>query len=96
MHLHGISGENFTFSGVNPFHLYPLLIMQLPIAVPGFFVCFLMFLSTESVRAQKSDWRDFANGKSIYANGYIDQPYVVVLPDESWLCGFTTVTLHEG
>lgn len=96
MHLHGISGENFTFSGVNLFHLYPLLIMQLPIAVPGFFVCFLMFWSTESVRAQKSDWRDFANGKSIYANGYIDQPYVVVLPDESWLCVFTTGTLHEG
>lgn len=46
--------------------------------------------------AQNNDFRNFENGKSIYENGYIDQPYVVILPDESWLCVFTTGAQHEG
>jgi hypothetical protein len=49
-----------------------------------------------SVHAQEKDFRNFENGKSIYQNGYIDQPYVVVLPDESWFCVFTTGAQHEG
>ncbi|MCK5342990.1 MAG: exo-alpha-sialidase, partial [Candidatus Heimdallarchaeota archaeon] len=46
--------------------------------------------------AQFYDWRDAENGISIYTNGYIDQPYVVVLEDRSWLCVFTTGAGIEG
>ena len=46
--------------------------------------------------SQTKDFRNFENGKSIYENGYIDQPYVVVLSDKSWFCVFTTGAQHEG
>jgi hypothetical protein len=46
--------------------------------------------------AQQSGVRSFKQGASIYENGYIDQPYVVVLPDKGWLCVFTTGASHEG
>lgn len=39
---------------------------------------------------------DFDQGNSIYENGYVDQPYVVVLNDKSWLCTFTTSSKNEG
>jgi hypothetical protein len=39
---------------------------------------------------------DFDKGYSIYENGYVDQPYVVVLNDGSWLCTFTTSAKQEG
>lgn len=56
----------------------------------------IVALSITSVSAQNKDFRNFEMGESIYENGYIDQPYVVVLPDESWLCVFTTGASHEG
>lgn len=40
--------------------------------------------------AQSLDPRNIQNGYSIYDNGYVDQPYVVVLKDGRWLCVFTT------
>jgi hypothetical protein len=40
--------------------------------------------------SQTSDPRHLENGFSIYENGYIDQPYSVVLKDGRWLCVFTT------
>ncbi len=39
---------------------------------------------------------DFDKGLSIYQNGYVDQPYIVVLDDGTWLCTFTTSSKHEG
>lgn len=30
------------------------------------------------------DWRYAPNGHSIYDNGYVDQPYMLVLPDGRW------------
>lgn len=44
----------------------------------------------DTALAQHKDPRDLQNGYSIYDNGYIDQPYVVVLKDGRWLCVFTT------
>lgn len=57
-----------------------------------FFLLSLLFVmgGVAQTTGQSRDWRNIANGSSIYANGYIDQPYVVVLPDGSWLCVFTT------
>ena len=53
-------------------------------------------LSVTILPAQQAGIRAFKKGNSIYENGYIDQPYVVVLPDKSWLCVFTTGASHEG
>ncbi len=39
---------------------------------------------------------DFDKASSIYENGYVDQPYLVVLNDGSWLCTFTTSNKQEG
>lgn len=43
-----------------------------------------------------SEPRYFPSGTPIYASGYCDQPYVVVLPDGTWLCAFTTGAGREG
>jgi hypothetical protein len=43
-----------------------------------------------------SEPRYFPSGTPIFASGYCDQPYVVVLPDGMWLCTFTTGAGHEG
>ena len=40
--------------------------------------------------------RYFPSGTPIFASGYCDQPYVVVLPDGTWLCTFTTGAGREG
>jgi hypothetical protein len=32
----------------------------------------------------------------IFSNGYVDQPYVVVLDSGEWLCVYTTASGHEG
>lgn len=42
------------------------------------------------------DWRAFESGHQIYSSGYIDQPYVVVLKDGTWVCVFTTGAGKEG
>jgi hypothetical protein len=39
---------------------------------------------------------NFDEGYSIFDNGYVDQPYIVVLDDGSWLCTFTTSAASEG
>jgi len=44
----------------------------------------------------EKDWRSRENGFPIYKNGYIDQPYVVVLNNRNWLCVFTTGAGSEG
>ncbi len=46
--------------------------------------------------AQSEDWRNAKNGLSIYANGYCDQPYIIVLKNGKWLCVFTTNEGLEG
>lgn len=42
------------------------------------------------------DPRHLQAGHEIFTNGYIDQPYIVTLPDGTWLCTFTTGKLEEG
>lgn len=39
---------------------------------------------------------DIATGHEIPSEGYCDQPYVVKLPDGTWLCTMTTGRGHEG
>ena len=39
---------------------------------------------------------DIATGDEIPSEGYCDQPYVVKLPDGTWLCTMTTGKGHEG
>ncbi|MBI1321294.1 MAG: hypothetical protein GC168_20405 [Candidatus Hydrogenedens sp.] len=53
----------------------------------------LVALASLSVSA---DWRDVANGSVIHEHGYCDQPYIVVAPDGTWVCVFTTNPGHEG
>ena len=55
--------------------------------------CYLFLQPTDG---QYFDWRNAKNGIEIYTNGYIDQPYVVVLEDKSWLVVFTTGEGREG
>jgi len=45
---------------------------------------------------QFDDQRLLASGLTIPTAGYADQPYVVTLPDESWLCVLTTASGEEG
>ena len=58
--------------------------------------CFLMIGSYTFSQSISFDFRERLNGKSIYRNGYIDQPYVVVLNTKEWLCVFTTGAGAEG
>ena len=58
--------------------------------------CFLMIGSYTYSQSKSYDFRDRLNGKSIYLNGYIDQPYVVVLNTKQWLCVYTTGSGAEG
>lgn len=58
------------------------------------FLCVLALAGP--VLAQTPDLRDITQGRPIYQNGYIDQPYVVVLADGRWLCVFTTSGGEEG
>jgi hypothetical protein len=66
--------------------------------LPSNLVLFLLMFSTSHVaaRGDSPDWRAFEEGHRIYSSGYIDQPYVVVLDDGSWLCVFTTGVGREG
>lgn len=56
----------------------------------------LTIVISQSVNAQLVDWRNVENGIKIYTNGYIDQPYVVILENGDWLAVFTTGEGHEG
>lgn len=60
-----------------------------------FFLFFFCFLGCMAL-GQPADFRNIETGHPIYANGYIDQPYLVVLPDQTWLCVFTTGSAEEG
>jgi len=63
------------------------------------FSLLFLFLNLSLAKGQSelsADFRDRLNGNSIYNNGYIDQPYVVVLDSREWLCVFTTGAGQEG
>ena len=58
---------------------------------------FIVWVGVASVSwAGPGDPRDIANGVTIYAHGYCDQPYVAVAEDGTWICVFTTSPKHEG
>lgn len=59
-------------------------------------ICFLFLFSGTSAVGQETDWRNAKYGSQIHSDGYIDQPYVVILPDRTWLCVFTTGRGEEG
>lgn len=63
--------------------------------VPLFFICALLLLAAFCCFAN-ADFRDVTAGISIYEHGYCDQPYVVVAPDGTWVCVFTTSAGKEG
>lgn len=49
-----------------------------------------------SVPGVSSDLRDLQSGHPIPAQGYCDQPNLLVLSDGTWLCLLTTSSGHEG
>lgn len=63
---------------------------------------FALMLSTLPLAAppppanRPTDWRNLEAGLVIPDEGYCDQPYVVVLPDKTWLCVMTTGRGIEG
>ena len=64
-----------------------------PVSIPYFTItCILILLFSCSIQKPL----DFDKGSSIYENGYVDQPYVVILQEGSWLCTFTTSAKIEG
>ena len=54
-----------------------------------------LFVAALAVGAA-ADPRNIAAGWEIPSEGYVDQPYVVVLPDGAWLCTLTTGPGEEG
>lgn len=56
---------------------------------PVFSLCCLLWVVAIAF-GQKTDYRNIATGHPIFTNGYMDQPYVVVLQNGNWLCVFTT------
>jgi hypothetical protein len=63
----------------------------------GFLFSVLFLIIFQSIgQVNTPDFRDRRNGKPIFSNGYIDQPYVVVLDSGEWLCVFTTAKGAEG
>lgn len=56
---------------------------------------FVFICSIQSQSVQE-DWRDVEQGDLIYKNTYIDQPYVLKLNDNNWLCVFTTGAESES
>ncbi len=70
----------------------PILASVLPIEV----ACCALFAAAPVEDQAWSEPRYFASGTPIFASGYCDQPYVVVLPDSTWLCAFTTGAGQEG
>ena len=60
-------------------------------------IVFALFFVVKVGIAQDSiDLRNVNLGDVIYKNSYIDQPYVLQLPDDSWLCVFTTGAESES
>ncbi len=55
-----------------------------------------LLLANPRSDALKADLRYIPNGASIYNNGYVDQPYLLILPNKDWFCVFTTSAGHEG
>ncbi len=53
-------------------------------------ILFFLLCSFTLCAQELIDKRDIETGYPIFTNGYIDQPYVAVLPNGSWLCVFTT------
>ena len=60
------------------------------------FIYFLLAGLVCFSQTKSYDFRDRLNGKPIFENGYIDQPYVVVLDSGEWLSVFTTGLGEEG
>jgi hypothetical protein len=50
----------------------------------------------EAAMRQQPPAIDIRSGHEIPSEGYCDQPYVVKLPDGTWLCTMTTGKGHEG
>ncbi len=62
-------------------------------------ICLACNLTMAATPGEDQTWsepRFFPSGTPIFANGYCDQPYVVLLPDGAWLCVFTTGSGREG
>jgi hypothetical protein len=53
-------------------------------------------LAAQTPAAPAADLRHILNGRTIPDEGYCDQPYVVILPDRTWLCLMTTGRGVEG
>lgn len=47
-------------------------------------------------QGRDNDWRYLPNGNLLHADTYVDQPYVSILDDGTWLCVYTTNSAHEG
>lgn len=61
------------------------------------FLLILIFLLAGNVLAEQTPPAiDITTGYEIPSEGYCDQPYVVKLPDGTWLCTMTTGNGHEG
>lgn len=57
---------------------------------------FLFLLTNLFSQVTNTDWRYLPNGDLLHADTYVDQPYVTILDDGTWLCVYTTNSAHEG
>ena len=63
-----------------------------------FFIFLLWTFNSIALFSQElnHDWRYLPNGTLIHSNGYVDQPYILILNDSTWFCAYTTSNQHEG
>jgi len=62
----------------------------------GIFCLLLLDTTAFSQASINKDWRYLPNGSLLHKDTYVDQPYVTILNDGSWLCVYTTNAAHEG
>jgi len=87
------------FSLFNP-HMIKGIFLRLLAFAAFFWTAFGVYAqeahSDGRAEALRKDFRYLKNGSSIIANGYVDQPYMLILPDGSFFCVYTTARGREG
>ena len=59
-------------------------------------IILLLIVTNLFSQGRNNDWRYLPNGNLLHADTYVDQPYVTILDNGSWLCVYTTNAAHEG
>jgi len=56
----------------------------------------VLFITNAFSQVIENDWQFIPNGTLIHSDGYVDQPYISILNNDTWFCVYTTSQEHEG